>query len=114
MIYFSQNTSTEIPIGTGVQFTNGQLEQHSNGECIGFIRDNYQLDGGLFQAQVYVAGGGGSDMLLGAAWDGSLTRFEIINGRVSPVSTGGVGWLLPQYPQVAKAVGETVLGALYK
>ena len=114
MIYFSKDTDVEIPVGTGVQETDGVLQKHSDGNCIGFIRENFSLESGGFRTQIYVAGGGGSPMILCSDWDGNLTRFEIINGHVAPVNSGGVGWLIPEYPQTSKNTGDLVLGALYK
>ena len=114
MIYYSKDTAQEIPVGTGVQVTDGVVEPHSSGELVGFIRANSPLEGDTgFRAQIYVAGGGGSPMLLGASWDGSLKRFDVINGRAVPVSQGGVGWLVPEYPPTNKNAGDLVLGALY-
>ena len=67
-----------------------------------------------YESKIYVAGGGGQDMVLGAAWNGILTRFEFQNGQAIPVSSGGDGWLVPEFPNATKVIGDVVQGAIYK
>lgn len=115
MIYYSENTTLSLNVGDGLQLdASGSIAPHTTGECIGFVRAVTALDNGESLVQIYVAGGGGAEMRLGAAWDGGLTRFEIVSGSVHPVASGGVGWLIPSYPRASAAVGAIVQGAIYK
>lgn len=115
MIYYSEDTSLALAVGDGVQLdASGNIAPHTTGECIGFIRALVPLEGGGHRAQIYVAGGGGTEMRLGAAWDGALSRFEIVAGSVHPVASGGAGWLIPSYPRAGASIGDLVQGAIYK
>lgn len=113
MIYFTENSSQNIEVGRGVQRSNGELVPHENGDLVGFIMNTSLLQNGEYQLRVYVAGGGGAQMLLGSSWDGTTTRFTVSSGRVLPVSSGGVGWLIAEYPSFPRQEGELVTGALY-
>jgi hypothetical protein len=115
MIYYSENTTLSLNVGDGLQLdASGNIQPHTTGECIGFVRAITPISDSESLIQVYVAGGGGAEMRLGAAWDGSLTRFEVVSGSVQPVASGGVGWLIPSYPRASAAVGAIVQGAIYK
>jgi hypothetical protein len=114
MIYYSENTTLNLAVGDGLQLdSSGNIAPHTTGECIGFVRAVTALDNGESLIQIYVAGGGGADMRLGAAWDGALTRFEVQSGSVHPVASGGIGWLIPSYPRAGAVVGAIVQGAIY-
>lgn len=114
MIYYSENTSLALTVGDGVQLdTSGNIAPHTTGECIGFIRALVPLENGNYRAQVYVAGGGGTEMRLGASWDGNLSRFEIVSGAVHPVTSGGQGWLIPTHPKAPVEAGALVYGSIY-
>lgn len=115
MIYYSENTTLNLNVGDALQLdANGNIAPHTTGACIGFVRAVTPLDNGESLVQIYVAGGGGAEMRLGAVWDGSLTRFDVISGSVHPVASGGVGWLIPSHPRVNMVIGAIVQGAIYK
>ena len=115
MIYYSENTTLSLSVGDGLQLdSSGNIAPHTTGECIGFVRAVTALDNGESLIQIYVAGGGGAEMRLGAAWDGALSRFEVVAGSVHPVASGGIGWLIPSYPRASAVVGAIVQGAIYK
>lgn len=117
MIYYTLSTSSSFPVGEAVQTAaGGGIEPHTSGEVLGVVMSSTSLndENTEYATKVYSAGGGGVSMILGVAWDGSPSRFQFVNGRVEPVSTGGHGWLIPDYPATPKAIGDTVQGGIYK
>lgn len=116
MIYYTLATPESFTVGEAVQLNGTTLETHSSGNVIGVVMSSVSLndEGTDHATKIYVSGGGGVDMLLGAAWDGYPTRFEFINGRAHPVASGGDGWLIPEYPIAAKISGDTVQGGIYR
>jgi hypothetical protein len=117
MIYYTLSTPSSFPVGEAVQTSSGGgIEAHTTGEVLGVVLSSVSLndENTEFATKIYSAGGGGVEMILGSAWDGSPSRFEFAQGRVQPVSTGGDGWLIPDYPAVSKVAGDTVRGAIYK
>ena len=44
---------------------------------------------------------------------GEQSRFEVINGKVNPVSSGGVGWLIPSFPKTSYSANDVVKVAVY-
>jgi hypothetical protein len=117
MIYYTLSTSSSFTVGEAVQTASGGgIEAHTTGEVLGVVLSSISLndENTEYATKVYSAGGGGVEMILGAAWDGSPSRFQFVTGRVQPVSTGGDGWLIPDYPATSKAAGDSVRGAIYK
>ena len=115
MIYYTVQTSTQFTVGEAVQkASNGSIESHSSGEVLGVVRSSVEITENEYATQIYAAGGGGSQMILGTDWDGSPSRFQFQSGRVHPVSSGGDGWLIPDFPQQAKVTGDLILGCIYR
>jgi len=118
MIFYTEKTNAVLQIGLAVERdSSGQLTAHSTGTPLGVVMDSYEVeesDPVENQSMIYVAGGGGQSLILGADWDGVLTRFEFTQGRAVPVSSGGHGWLIPTLPQTSQVTGDTVTGAIYK
>jgi hypothetical protein len=113
MIYYTVQTSSSFLVGEAVEKSGSTISSHSTGQVLGVVMSSEEIQPGLYHVKIYAAGGGGTDMILGADWDGTPSRFEFVNGRVSPCATGGHGWLQPELPQTAKASGEIVRGAIY-
>lgn len=113
MIYFTLQTGNSFTVGEAVQKSSGGVVPHTDGTVLGVVMMCTEVSEGLYETKIYSAGGGGTDMLLGADWDGSAGRFRFENGRVVPVDSGGDGWLLPELPQAAKQVGDMIKGAIY-
>ena len=113
MIYFTLHTSDSFTVGEAVQKSSNSVVPHTDGVVLGVVMLCTEVSEGLYETRIYSAGGGGTDMLLGAAWDGSAGRFRFENGRVVPVDVGGDGWLLPELPQTPKEVGDMIKGAIY-
>lgn len=116
MIYFTINSEAQLTVGEAVELTSsGSLvAQRTTGTPIGVVMSSVETETeGTWANKVYIAGGGGSDMILSAAWDGHLTRFEYDGARVRPTTGAGVGWLIPDYPSASKSAGDIVKGSLY-
>lgn len=114
MIYYSENTTQEFNVGDALELdSDGNVTLHTSGICIGFVRASVPLETTGYRVQIYVAGGGGTEMRLGASWDGNLSRFEIVAGTVRPVASGGQGWLIPSYPKAPAEIGDLVHGSIY-
>ena len=118
MIFYTEQTTQILDIRKAVERDSaGNLILHSGGEVLGVVMSSNQVsdtDSAIFESKIYVAGGGGQSLILGASWDGKLTRFEFKNGQAVTVASGGHGWLIPEFPQSAKMAGEIVQGAIYK
>ena len=118
MIFYTEQTTKILDINKAVERDeNGQLITHSSGVVLGVVMSSYQVqnsDPATFESKIYVGGGGGQSLILGATWDGVLTRFEFQNGLVVPISSGGNGWLIPEFPGTSKNNGDIVQGAIYK
>ena len=118
MIFYTEQTTQILDINKAVERDlDGNLVIHSSGQALGVVMSSYQVpdsDPVTYESKIYVAGGGGQDMVLGAAWNGILTRFEFQNGQAVPVSSGGDGWLVPEFPVASKVSGDVVQGAIYK
>jgi len=118
MIFYTEQTTQILDIHKPVERDSaGNLVLHSSGEVLGVVMSSNQVsdtDPAIFESKIYVAGGGGQSLILGASWDGQLTRFEFQNGQAVPVASGGHGWLIPEFPQSMKSVSDIVQGAIYK
>lgn len=116
MIYYTLLTTSSFNVGEAVQHNGSTLEPHTTGEVCGVVMSCASLndEGTEYETKVYVAGGGGITVSLGAAWNGQPTRFEFVNGRATPAPTGGDGWLIPEYPLSAKVAGDTAHAAIYR
>tara|TARA_R100000278_G_scaffold122338_1_gene108236 strand:+ start:455 stop:802 length:348 start_codon:yes stop_codon:yes gene_type:complete len=114
MIFFTVETNTSFTVGEAVEKSGSTIATHSTGDVLGVVMASNEItENTLYQIKIYSAGGGGTDMILGADWDGSPGRFQFINGRIHPVSSGGDGWFLPELPQATKVAGDIVKGAIY-
>lgn len=113
MIYFTTITSTSFTAGEAVEQAGSSIVTHNSGAVLGVVLASVEVAENTYHTKIYTAGGGGVDMILGADWDGLPTRFNFVQGRAVPVSSGGAGWLLPELPQAAKVAGDVVKGAIY-
>lgn len=116
MIWYTYKANTNVILNQFVQLASDSLsvELHTTGTPVGVcIKLETTEDTQEHLAQIYVAGGSGQDAVLGASWDGVQSRFEVINGKVNPASTGGIGWLIPNFPKSSKSINEVVKIAVY-
>jgi hypothetical protein len=103
-------------VGQFVQLSSDseQVENHTTGETLGVCVNSYTSDDdGLQYAEVYAAGGGGRQAILNSSWDGAPSRFSVVNAKVEPVSSGGIGWLIPSLPRSSKTAGDSVYISIY-
>jgi hypothetical protein len=111
MIYFTFKASSNVVQGQFVQLSTDktEVENHTTGSCVGLCRSVYNSeDDGVSYAEIYQAGGGGQRAVLNDTWNGAPSRFDIVNAKVQPVSSGGVGWIIPEFPQAGKIAGDSV------
>ena len=116
MIYYTYKAEESTVEKQFVQLSSNEesVEAHSMGVVLGVCRRVYvSEDDGLRYAEVYVAGGGGEQAILNTNWSGSPTRFDVVNSRVNPVSSGGIGWIIPEFPRASKSAGESVYISIY-
>ena len=117
MIYFTINSDSQLTVGEAIELTSdgSKATQRTSGQAVGVVMSSVETgeNTGIWTNKVYVAGGGGTSMILSSSWDGTLTRFEYDGARVRPVTSGGVGWLIPDYPALAHSAGDVVKGSLY-
>lgn len=116
MIWYTYKANSNVIQNQFVQLSSDGLsvEPHTTGAALGVCMGlETTEDTQETIARVYVAGGSGQDAVLHAAWDGSQSRFEVISGKVNPVSSGGVGWLIPDFPKTAYSANDVVKVALY-
>lgn len=117
MIWYSYKADNSVLENQFVQLSSDGLtvEMHSTGTPIGLCMSVETTEDTQEKvAKVYTAGGSGQDAVLSSNWDGSPSRFEIVNGKANPVSTGGDGWLIPTFPQASYSANDVVKVALYK
>ena len=118
MIFYTEETSELLDINKAVERNqSGHLVIQSNSEAVGVVMSSNVIadtNPSRFESRIYVGGGGGQSLILGADWDGVLTRFEFQNGLAIPISSGGDGWLIPEFPSTTKNSGDIVQGAIYK
>tara|TARA_Y100000114_G_C11703146_1_gene299504 strand:+ start:146 stop:496 length:351 start_codon:yes stop_codon:yes gene_type:complete len=116
MIWYTYKANSNVTQDQFVQLSSDGLsvELHTNGTPVGVcISVEVTEDTQERICKVYVAGGSGQDAILYADWNGSPTRFEVVNGKVNPVTSGGIGWILPEYPRASKSSNQTVKIAVY-
>ena len=109
------STDTQFTEGEAVQRSStGTVEPHTTGDVLGVVMESTAVNETTFATKLYSAGGGGVKMILGTAWDGTPSRFRFVSGRVEPITSGGDGWLIPDYPASPKSAGDVVRGGIYK
>lgn len=116
MIYFTYSANSNVIAGEFVQLSSdeSQVEKKTSGQTIGLCRSVYVSDDdGLRYAEIYQAGGGGQSAVLNSNWSGAPSRFDVVNAKVEPVASGGIGWIIPEFPKVAKTAGESVYISIY-
>ena len=116
MIWYSYLANANVVQGQFVQLSSdgSTVEIHTTGTALGLCMSVETTDDTQQTiAQVYVAGGSGHDAVLHAAWSGEQSRFEVVEGKVNPVSSGGVGWLIPAFPKTAYSANDVVKVAIY-
>lgn len=116
MIYYTIQTSNNFEQGQVIQKNNNSYSLNDGtGLIIGVVMSSNLIeDTSNYEVMIYAAGGGGSKMKLGAAWDGLPSRFDFHNDTIVPTTSEGVGWLIPDYPASSKLAGDLVHGAIYK
>jgi len=118
MIFYTEQTLNNLEIAKAVERSpQGELVEHTSGTPLGIVMQIDEIQGSdalVYAAKIYVAGGGGQSIKLGSDWDGVLSRFEIVEGCAQPTSTGGQGWLIPNFPNTPQVAGELAQAALYK
>lgn len=116
MIWYTYKANTNVIENQFVQLSSDNLtvELHTTGTPVGVcMKLETTEDTQEHLAQVYVAGGSGQNAVLHTAWNGSQSRFEVINGKVNPVSSGGIGWIIPEFPHASKSQNDVVKVAVY-
>ena len=116
MIWYSYKANTDVLQYQFVQLSSDGLsvELHSSGTPLGLCLSVETMEDTQEKvARIYVAGGSGNDAVLHASWNGEQSRFEVVNGKVNPVSSGGIGWLVPSFPKTSYSANETVKVAIY-
>lgn len=116
MIWYSYKANQNVIQGQFVQLSSDGLsvELHTTGAPLGLCFGIEILEDTQERiAKVYAAGGSGQIAILGADWSGSPSRFDIINSKVIPVSSGGSGWIVPEYPKSSRSQGDSVWIAIY-
>ena len=116
MIWYSFQADSSVLPQQFVQLASSgsSVEIHSSGTAIGLCLSVETTEGTQERvAKIYTAGGSGQLAVLSSNWDGAPSRFEVVDSKVSPVSTGGIGWLIPEFPQAAKVAGDQVRVAIY-
>ncbi len=117
MIWYTYQANENVTQNLFVQLSNdGQnVELHTTGTPVGLcLNVEVTEDTAQRLAQVYANGGSGSHAVLNSAWDGNPSRFDVINGKVEPVASGGMGWLIPAFPKVSYSANDLVRVAIYK
>jgi hypothetical protein len=117
MIYYTVITNSSLNKGQVVQKNNDNTFSVNDGTGIilGVVMSCTQIpDTTNYELVIYAAGGGGVKIKLANSWDGHPSRFEYLNDGITPVTTGGVGVLVPSYPIQSYNAGDLVDGALYK
>lgn len=116
MIYYTYKANDNIIEGQFVQLSSDELtiENHITGSVLGLcIRSYISEDDSIRYAEIYVAGGSGQQAILNTDWNGSPSRFNVVNAKVHPVSQGGVGWIIPSFPRASANAGELVYISIY-
>ena len=116
MIYYTYKSNENVTQGQFVQLSSDQnsVENHNTGVVLGLCRRVYvSEDDGLRYAEIYAAGGGGQSAILNADWSGSPSRFDVVNAKVQPVASGGIGWIIPEFPKASKLANESVFISIY-
>ena len=116
MIWYSYLANTNVVQNQFVQLSTDGLtvELHTTGTPLGICM-NVETTEDTQQtiARIYVAGGSGQDAILHTAWNGGQSRFDVVNGKVNPVSSGGIGWLIPTFPKQSYQQDQLVKVAIY-
>lgn len=116
MIYYTYRSNANTVAGQFVQLSSDSntVENHTTGTVLGLCRTVYTSDDdGLLYAEIYVAGGGGQSAILNSNWNGAPTRFDVVNSKVEPVASGGIGWIIPSLPRSSKVAGDSVDISIY-
>lgn len=116
MIYFTYKANENVLANHFVQLANDEnsVEINTTKQTIGLCRSVYvSEDDGLRYAEIYQAGGGGQLAVLNAEWSGAPCRFDVINSKVQPVASGGLGWIIPEFPKTTKSAGDSVYISIY-
>ena len=116
MIYYTYQADQNCVVGQFVQLSTdtNKVENHTTGVVLGLCRRLYDNeDGSIKYCEVYVAGGGGEQATLNVDWDGTPTRFDVVNSKLQPVASGGIGWIIPELPKTSKVAGDSVYISIY-
>ena len=116
MIYYTYIADSTVQQGEFVQLgqdTNTVTKHQSGGLALGLCRKLYTGENDIMYSEIYVAGGGGQQAVLNTDWDGTPSRFDIVQSRVEPVQSGGVGWIIPNFPKSSAVAGELVYISIY-
>jgi len=116
MIYYTFKASDDVVLNQFVQLSSdtNTVENHSTGTALGLCQSVYVSDDdGIRYAEVYAGGGGGRQALLNSDWDGSPSRFDVVNSKVQAVASGGIGWIIPSFPRTPQVANSLVNIAIY-
>lgn len=116
MIYYTYEANDSCVVGQFVQLSTdtNKVENHTSGLVLGLCRRIYEnQDNTIKYCEVYVAGGGGQQAILGSNWNGTPSRFDVVQSKVQPVSSGGIGWIIPNFPKSSSVAGDLVYISIY-
>tara|TARA_Y100000592_G_C5241141_1_gene208345 strand:- start:170 stop:520 length:351 start_codon:yes stop_codon:yes gene_type:complete len=116
MIWYTYKASENVVVNQFVQLSSdgASVELHQSGNPLGVCVSSYVTEDTQERfCEIYVAGGSGQDAVLGADWNGSQCRFDVVQSKIIPVSSGGIGWIIPSFPQNAKNQNDVVKVAIY-
>jgi hypothetical protein len=116
MIYYTYEASETCVVGQFVQLSTdtSKVEKHASGFVLGLCRRIYDnQDNTIKYCEVYVAGGGGQQAILNSDWDGTPSRFDVVQSKVQTVSSGGIGWIIPNFPPSSVLADQLVYISIY-
>ena len=116
MIYYTYKANDNVVQGQFVQLSSDKLtvENHITGSVLGLcIRSYISEDDSIRYAEIYAAGGSGQQAILNTDWNGSPSRFDVVNAKGQPVSQGGIGWIIPEFPRDSKLADSLVNVSIY-
>lgn len=115
MFEYTENTTLPLLINTAVSLNGegdltNQGENPAHGIC---VSSTLNTETNEYENVIYVAGGPGVQVKLGAEWDGKLTRFTLVGGYALPTSSKGQGWIVPENLNEPKNQDDLVQVVLY-